>query len=79
MKLPRNLYGRDLAHVLCSRWSYTKDSQVGNHIILQTGTSEYQRIWNTDRNPLRIGMRNTILREFATVKGVSRKDILVTQ
>lgn len=36
MKLPRDLYGRDLVQVLCNRWAYAKVNQVGSHIILQT-------------------------------------------
>lgn len=79
MKLPRNLYGRDLAHVLCSRWSYTKVNQVGSHTILQTATPQHHRISIPDHKPLRIGTLNAILREVATVKGVSREDILVAQ
>jgi predicted RNA binding protein YcfA (HicA-like mRNA interferase family) len=36
MKLPRDLYGRELAAVLCRRWGYEQVNQVGSHIILQT-------------------------------------------
>ncbi len=44
MKLPRDLYGRDLARVLCARWGYAKVNQVGSHIILQTEAPQHQNL-----------------------------------
>ena len=78
MKLPRDLYGRDLAHVLCARWAYQKVNQVGSHIILQTETPRHHRLSVPDHKPPRIGTLNAILREVATAKGVTREDILAT-
>lgn len=54
-------------------------SLVGSHIILQAGTPQHHRISIPDHKPLRIGTLNAILREVATVKGVSREDILAAQ
>lgn len=76
MRLPRDLYGRDLARVLCARWAYTKVNQVGSHIILQTDTPRHHRVSIPDHKPLRIGTLNAILREVALAKGVSREEIL---
>lgn len=76
MRLPRDLYGRDVAHVLCSRWSYVKVNQVGSHIILQTEMPKHHRISIPDHKPLRAGTLNAILREVAAAKGISREDIL---
>ena len=78
MKLPRELYGRDLARILCVRWSYRQVNQVGSHIVLQTETPQHHRLSIPDHRPLRIGTLNAILRQVAAVKGVSREDILAT-
>lgn len=78
MKLPRDLYGRQLAFVLCTRWAYVKVNQVGSHIILQTETPGHHRLSVPDHKPLRLGTLNAILREVANAKGVTREDILAT-
>ena len=76
MKLPRDLFGRDLAQMLCARWGYQKVNQVGSHIILQTDSPQRHRISVPDHKPLRIGTLNAILRQVAAAKGVSREAIL---
>jgi predicted RNA binding protein YcfA (HicA-like mRNA interferase family) len=76
VKLPRDLYGRDLAAILCSRWGYQKVNQVGSHIILQTEVPMHHRLSVPDHKPLRLGTLNAILRQVAVAKGVSREDIL---
>ena len=78
MKIPRDLYGRQLAAVLCDRWAYRKVNQVGSHIILQTETPRSHRVSVPDHKPLRLGTLNAILREIAAAKGVTREDILAT-
>ena len=55
MRLPRDLYGRDVAQALCSRWGYVKVNQVGSHIILQTEVPKHHRISIPDHKPLRAG------------------------
>ena len=78
MKLPRELYGRDLARVLCAQWAYRQVNQVGSHIILQTETPQHHRLSIPDHKPLRLGTLNAILRQVAAAKGVAREDILAT-
>jgi predicted RNA binding protein YcfA (HicA-like mRNA interferase family) len=78
VKIPRDLYGRDLERVLCTKWAYRKVNQVGSHIILQTETPAHHRLSVPDHKPLRIGTLNAILREVATAKGVTREEILAT-
>ena len=78
MKLPRGIYGRDLARVLCARWAYQQVNQVGSHIILQTEIPLHHRLAIPDHKPLRIGTLNAILRQVAAAKGVAREDILAT-
>lgn len=78
MKLPRDLYGRDLARILITHWAYVKVHQVGSHIILQTEDPQHHRIAIPDHKPLRIGTLNAILREVATAKHASREAILNT-
>jgi len=78
VKLPRGLYGRELARILCARWAYRQVNQVGSHIILQTEIPQHHRLSVPDHKPLRIGTLNAILREVAAAKGVTREDILAT-
>jgi predicted RNA binding protein YcfA (HicA-like mRNA interferase family) len=78
VKLPRNLYGRDLAKVLCTCWGYAKVNQVGSHIILQTEIPKRHRLSEPDHKPLRIGTLSAIIREVAAAKGVTREEILAT-
>jgi predicted RNA binding protein YcfA (HicA-like mRNA interferase family) len=78
MKLPRELYGRDLARVLCARWDYRQVNQVGSHIILQTDSPQHHRLSVPDHKPLRIGTLVAILRQVAAAKGVTREDIVAT-
>ena len=76
MKLPRDLYGRDLAEVLCRRWGYRKVNQVGSHIVLQTDDPEAHRVAVPDHKPLRIGTLNAILRSVAAAKRTTREALL---
>jgi predicted RNA binding protein YcfA (HicA-like mRNA interferase family) len=78
VKIPCDLYGRELAGVLCARWAYQKVNQVGSHIILQTETPQHHRVSVPDHKPLRLGTLNVILRQVAAAKGVTREDLLAT-
>lgn len=78
MKLPRDVYGRDLVAVLCRDWGYLKVNQVGSHIILQTDTPGHHRVSVPDHKPLRLGTFNAILREVATAKQTTREAIIAT-
>jgi predicted RNA binding protein YcfA (HicA-like mRNA interferase family) len=78
VKIPRDLYGRDLAGVLCRRWDYKQVNQVGSHIILQTEAPGHHRLSIPDHKPLRLGTLNAILRSVAAAKGVSREDLLAS-
>lgn len=75
MKLPRDLYGRDLASGLCRRWGYAQVHRVGSHIILQA-ESPHHRIAIPDHKPLRVGTLNAILRDVAAARGTTREEIL---
>ena len=76
MKIPRDLYGRELAAILCRDWGYAKVNQVGSHIILQTDQPEHHRVSIPDHKPLRLGTLNAILREVAKAKKTTREAIL---
>lgn len=71
MILSRDLYGRDVAQVLCTRWAYVKVNQVGSQIILQTETPTHHRLSVPDHKPLRMGTLNAILREVSAAKNVT--------
>jgi len=76
VKIPRDLYGRELAAALCRDWGYAKVNQVGSHIILQTETPGHHRVSIPDHKPLRLGTLNAILREVAAAKKTTRKALL---
>jgi predicted RNA binding protein YcfA (HicA-like mRNA interferase family) len=78
MKLPRDLYGRDLAAALCRHWDYRQVNQVGSHIILQTETPGHHRLSVPDHKPLRIGTLNGILRDVAIAKHTTREALLAS-
>jgi predicted RNA binding protein YcfA (HicA-like mRNA interferase family) len=78
MKLPRDLYGRELAGILCRHWGYEQVNQVGSHIILQTETPVHHRLAVPDHKPLRIGTLNGILRAVAAAKQTTREAILAS-
>jgi predicted RNA binding protein YcfA (HicA-like mRNA interferase family) len=78
MKLPRDLSGERLAHILCSEWGYLRSHQSGSHIVLDTDTPTPHRVAIPARSNLRIGTLNAILRSVAAHKGVSRDDLLKT-
>ena len=76
MKIPRDLYGRELAAALCRDWDYARVNQVGSHIILQTETPGHHRLSIPDHKPLRLGTLNAILRDVAAAKRTTREAIL---
>jgi predicted RNA binding protein YcfA (HicA-like mRNA interferase family) len=78
MKLPRDLYGRELAAALCRHWGYTKVNREGSHMILQTEAPRHHRLAIPDHKPLRIGTLNAILRDVAAAKGTTREAILAS-
>ena len=78
MKLPRDLYGRDLAAALCRQWDYRQVNQVGSHIILQTEKPIHHRLSVPDHKPLRIGTLNSILRDVAAAKRTTREAVLAS-
>jgi predicted RNA binding protein YcfA (HicA-like mRNA interferase family) len=78
VKIPRDLYGRELVAVLCSQWGYQVVHQVGSHIIVQTEVPGHHRLSVPDHKPLRLGTLNAILRAVAAVKRVSREEILAS-
>ena len=76
MKLPRDLNGRELIHVLCKHFGYRQVHQVGSHVILQTDAPVSHRIPIPDHNPLRLGTLNAILNAVAKANLVNKTDIL---
>lgn len=76
MKIPRSLYGRDLADHLIRHWDYLESHQTGSHIILRTETPTGQTLPIPAHKPLLLGTLNAILKMVASHKGVSRDAIL---
>ena len=78
MKIPRDVYGRDLADALCRKWGYREVNRVGSHIILETDSPVHHRASVPAHKPLRLGTLSAILRQVATAKGTTRDAILDT-
>jgi len=76
MRLPRDLSGEKLAHLLCRDWDYRIIHQQGSHIVLQTETPSHHRLAVPAHSELRVGTLNAILRAVAQHKGVERQDLL---
>lgn len=76
MKIPRDLRGEDLVHLLRKEWDYRIVHQEGSHVVLETETPFHQRIAVPAHKSLRIGTLNAILRAVARHKGVEREDVL---
>jgi predicted RNA binding protein YcfA (HicA-like mRNA interferase family) len=76
MKIPRDVSGAHLAHILCRRWQYAKVHQVGSHMILETKNPSHQRIAIPDHSPLRLVTLTSILRAVARHKNVPR-DLII--
>jgi predicted RNA binding protein YcfA (HicA-like mRNA interferase family) len=78
MKLPRYVSGAHLAGVLCRRRQYRRVHESGSHIILETEEPSHQRIAVPDHDAIRVGTFNSILRDVANHKGVTREAIVGT-
>lgn len=75
MKLPRDLYGRDLADRL-DRLGYGIVRQTGSHIYLTTQTPGEHHVCIPDHRPLRIGTLNKILKNIASHHGLDRQKLV---
>ena len=75
MKLPRDLYGTDLARCLCPQLGYRGVHQECSHLILQA-ESRSHRISVPQHSSLRLGTLNKILSAVARSRGVTKGDIL---
>jgi predicted RNA binding protein YcfA (HicA-like mRNA interferase family) len=76
VRIPRNVYGRDLADHLCKQWEYRESHQTGSHIILDSETPSHHRIPIPAHKPIRVGTLSAILQAIARHKNVTRDDIL---
>ena len=76
MRLPRDLGGTELAHVLGASFGYVQVHFTGSHIILDTEEPYHHRLAIPAHRSLRVGTLNSILRAVAAHKGVSRSDLL---
>jgi predicted RNA binding protein YcfA (HicA-like mRNA interferase family) len=76
MKVPRDLYGRELADHLIRRWDYRETHQTGSHIVLRTELPSAQTLPIPAHKPMRIGTLTAILRMVSEHKRASRSEIL---
>ena len=75
MKIPRNLTGRKLAHLLSS-YGYVITRQTGSHIRLTTEQKGIHHITIPDHNPLRIGTLSSILNDVAQHFDFSKNELV---
>ena len=61
MKIPRDVYGKQLADHLIRNWGYREDRQTGSHIILRTDTPTGQTLPIPAHKPLRTGTLAALL------------------
>jgi predicted RNA binding protein YcfA (HicA-like mRNA interferase family) len=65
VKIPRDLFGRELASHLIRRWEYVEERQTGSHIILRTESPVGQTLPIPAHKPLRTGALAAIVRMVA--------------
>lgn len=76
MRIPRDISGRQLAHLL-EQYGYRITRQVGSHLRLTTVRNGEHHITIPDHKDLRVGTLNSILSDVADHLKIDR-DILVT-
>ena len=73
MKLPRDINGEELAHIL-ERHGYQITRQTGSHIRLTSITKDTEHHITIPRHkPLKVGTLSSILSEVASYLEVDRK------
>lgn len=76
MKLPRNIDGDELAHLL-SRFGYRIDHQTGSHQRLSADISGKTHDLTIPRHkPLRVGTLHGILKDVAEHQKISQEQII---
>jgi predicted RNA binding protein YcfA (HicA-like mRNA interferase family) len=76
MKLPRNIDGDELAHLL-NRYGYRIDHQTGSHQRLSAIISGKTHDLTIPRHkPLRVGTLHEILKDVAQHQKISRENII---
>ena len=76
MKLPRDVSGEELAHLL-ERYEYQIIRQTGSHIRLTSTVKDTEHHITIPRHmPLKVGTLNSILSEVASYLEMDRKTLL---
>lgn len=76
MKIPRNLGGEELAHLL-EKYGYVVTRQAGSHLRLTSsfrGTEHHITI--PRHSPLKIGTLNSILKDVAAYLEMDRQQLM---
>jgi predicted RNA binding protein YcfA (HicA-like mRNA interferase family) len=77
MRIPRDISGRQLAHLL-EQYGYTITRQTGSHLRLTTLQTGEHHITIPDHKDLRVGTLNSILSDVADHLKIDR-DIFITE
>ena len=77
MRLPRDLGGEELAHLL-RRYGYEVTRQTGSHMRLTTTQGGEHHVTIPCHKSLRVGTLSAILRDVANHLGISRQELQET-
>lgn len=76
MKLPRNIGGEKLCHLL-EPYGYALIRQTGSHIrMTSTARNEEHHITVPRHSPLKVGTLNQIISEIASYLGMDKKELI---
>jgi predicted RNA binding protein YcfA (HicA-like mRNA interferase family) len=75
MKLPRDISGEELTHLL-KKYGYQITRQTGSHIRLTTSVKGEHRITIPNHKPLKIGTLNSILTDISVHLKMNKKDFI---
>ena len=76
MKLPRDLSGSELIKVPCKHYGYSRVTQEGSHVLLQTEQPRHHRIAIPEHKALRLGTLNSILNAVSRIHSIGKAEIL---
>lgn len=77
MKVPRNLYGSELAKLLNWKFGYDITRQKGSHIRMTTLEPFEHHITIPNHTPLKVGTLTAILNDVAEHLGLEKDELMV--
>jgi len=76
MKLPRDIGGKDLAHLL-AKYGYEISRQTGSHLRLRSAAGEgVHNLTIPAHRPLKVGTMSAVLSDVAQYLGMDREELI---